>query len=109
MTTPSKALEEFGLVPENYKFKRRVLPNGVRVFGEEVKPFPIMIIQDRDHEAWADKFRNEYAHLVEETIKAVEEYEGMPLFSREPKEAVVDEDEIYIPGGDAQNDEEVPF
>lgn len=56
----TKILEISSINPENYELKRFMSPKNFSINGNKVAQFPIMFINDRDHEKWMDRFHQEY-------------------------------------------------
>ncbi len=56
LISPEKVIEKLGLDPENYLFNRLKSPLNFYVNNYLLRPFPILEIIDKDHEAWSKSF-----------------------------------------------------
>ncbi|MBI2148824.1 hypothetical protein HYU23_04025 [Candidatus Woesearchaeota archaeon] len=56
LTEPEKVIKDLGLNPQEYTFKRVMSPDEFCVNDYLLRPFPILQIEDRDHESWSREF-----------------------------------------------------
>tara|TARA_Y100000310_G_scaffold345406_1_gene464626 strand:- start:15304 stop:16209 length:906 start_codon:yes stop_codon:yes gene_type:complete len=56
MSTPEEILTELKLHPGSYFIERVLSPRRITISGNHISPFPILKIEDRDHQAWLESF-----------------------------------------------------
>lgn len=66
---PETFLTDCGINFENYKIQRTVFPKGIKMNGQEITSFPLLIIEDKNYEEWLAKFRADNI----ESIKQLQE------------------------------------
>jgi hypothetical protein len=64
--SPEDFLLDCNINPENYNMNRFVLPAGIRMNGNEITPFPILTIEDKDYESWLAEFRLKSIERIKE-------------------------------------------
>ncbi len=60
LTEPERVIVDLSFDPNEYKTKRLLSPSELKINSYEVKRYPILVIQDRDHRAWAEGFAAGY-------------------------------------------------
>jgi len=71
---PEEIIEKLGLDPEDYAFQKVTSPYGIKVNTAGLRPaselildqFPVLVIRDKDHSKWVEKFLNGTDLPVEE-------------------------------------------
>lgn len=54
---PEKTLLEFGLSPDDYNIWKLKFPTGVEMNKKEIRPFPVLLIRDKNHREWVESFK----------------------------------------------------
>jgi len=81
---PEEALSRIKLNPEDYIIKKRKFPKTITMNSKNINSFPVLIIRDKYHEKWAQKFMEEegkeYVRKIEEELLKLQRnsYEEIP-------------------------------
>ena len=59
LLSPEEILEVYGLNPQDYKIVKTRLPGKIKMNQNEIIPFPILLIEDKNYNKWLEKFREE--------------------------------------------------
>ena len=54
---PEKTLSGFGLDIGNYNILKLRFPRGITMNKKEIRPFPVLLVRDKDHGKWVESFR----------------------------------------------------
>jgi hypothetical protein len=96
---PEEMLKHLNLNPEDYIIKKRKFSQTITMNGNKIKPFPVLIIQDKNHQKWAEDFLNNAGK------RYIELFEFLPH-----NEFVYEEDSSEDNEGvSTMTDDEVPF
>ncbi len=119
---PERSLKGLGLNPDDFKFYKRKFPKNVILNGNEVSPFPVLIIKESSPKSQLEKLRE----MVEKRRKRMEEeYPGYNLsygkverprkierearYVGDPFELKDPSEEIKIPEERGNVGEDIPF
>jgi|TARA_Y100000310_G_scaffold338143_1_gene427007 hypothetical protein len=78
---PEKTFRDLGLNPRHFKFVSMRFPRGVRINGNKILPFPVLIITERDPYAQFQNLEERVADRSERMKREHSEYR--PFFSEE--------------------------
>jgi len=81
LASPEQAIEQLGLNPDDYLITKARLPEGMNFNGVPIRPIPVIIIDDKNHQTWLETYLDKYyAGLsMAERICPVD-YPTLPLF-----------------------------
>ncbi len=69
---PEETLEVFGLNPDNYTIEKRKFQKGVKINGQDITPFPVLILRNKFYHEWIKEFMDkqglEYLTMFEKTL-----------------------------------------
>lgn len=63
LLSPKKTLENLGFSTTNFIFKKAKFPTGVTINKQEINPFPILLIKDKDSKRWIQEFKTKYEKI----------------------------------------------
>ena len=68
---PEETLVRYGLSPDNYNILKLRLPKGITMNRREIRPFPVLLIRDKNHGEWLEQFRARGRELHPEIFEVI--------------------------------------
>jgi len=68
LTNPKECLERLNIDPEDYVIEKARLPDGMKMNQFSIKPFPMVLLKDRDYDSWLSSFIEGNRERVEQLL-----------------------------------------
>ena len=83
---PEKTISDFGLDTRDYNIWKLRFSKGMKLNTKKIKPFPVLLVRDKDHRKWIETLREKGSELYSHIFGLMSGLENVESVSPEDKE-----------------------